>query len=272
MSHNADAEWRPDNDASCPGSAGILPAASRRSPDAALEADSSPVRSGGDVTGTVATRCKDLLVLCVPLLLSLIYMGTYPFSDRLARRTVGIRDLSAAQISNIVRAARAVDGTVLEPGEEFSFNRVVGPRAAQRGYRPAPSYLGNESPTTIGGGICLVSSLLYQIALDAGLTVTERFPHQRTIKTVPPGLDATVWYGRADLRFKNSLDCPLVIYSRANSGALTVELMGRPGRVQRSSIRRLVARQGQDRLTVEVYRQDQQGEKLVSRDLYRLAP
>jgi vancomycin resistance protein YoaR len=234
--------------------------------------DPSAVLSSSDVTVTVATRFKDLLVLCVPLLLFCIYMCTYPFSDRVARRTVGIRDLSSAQISNVARAARAVDGTVLEPGEEFSFNRVVGPRAAALGYLPAPSYLGNESPTTVGGGICLVSSLLYQLALDAGLTVAERVPHLRTIKTVPPGLDAAVWHGRADLRFKNSLGYPLVIYARADAGTLAVELMGRPGRLYRSSIRRLVTRQAQDRLTVEVYRQDQQGEKLVSRDLYRLAP
>lgn len=225
-----------------------------------------------DATISLATRFKDLFVLCVPLLLFLFYMCTYPFSERLASRTTSIRDLTTAQISNITRAARAVDGTVLMPGEEFSFNRVVGERTADRGYLPAPSYLGNESPTTLGGGICLVSSLLYQLALEAGLTVVERVPHLRTIKTVPPGLDATVWYGRADLRFKNGLDYPLVIYARANTGALTVELMGRPGRVHRSSIRRLVTRPAPDRLTVDVYRQDQQGGKLVSRDLYRLAP
>src|SRR4030095_5328454 len=154
----------------------------------------------------------------------------------------------------------------------FSFNTIIGPRTVGRGYLPAPSYLGKESPSTIGGGICLVSSLVYQLALEAGLEISERVAHLRTIKTVPPGLDATVWYDRADLRFRNNFQHPVVILGEATPGNLTVELAGKGCNRKTASIRRLITHRSPDRFIVEVFRRQGESEKLVSRDLYRLAP
>ncbi len=215
---------------------------------------------------------KEWLILCVPVLLFFLYMSTHPFSDRLVARTVSTRDLSTNQRMNIRTAVRALNGTVINPGEEFSFNDIVGPRTLGRGYMPAPSYLGRESPTTMGGGICLVSSLVYQVALEAGLEISERVPHLRTIKTVPPGLDATVWYDRADLCFRNTLPYPVAILGRANAGNLRVELAGKSGNRKSASIRRLITHRAADRFVVEVFRRQGANEKRVSRDLYRLTP
>src|SRR5205085_2176072 len=105
--------------------------------------------------------------------------------------------------------AQRLDGLILQPGTQFSFNQAIGPRTTKRGYRPAPSYLGVDSPSTLGGGLCLLSSGIYQLALETGLPIQQRVPHLRTIHSVPPGLDATVWYGGADLRFTNTLSQPI---------------------------------------------------------------
>ena len=148
---------------------------------------------------------QKLLLFSVPLVLVVSGWFTQPFSRTLVAQNQSIQMLSTAQQSNLRIAARRLDGLVLRPGGEFSFNRVVGPRTWARGYRPAPSYLGGDSPATLGGGICLLSSALYQAALKAGLKIEQRVPHLRTIHSVPPGLDATVWYGGADLRFVNNL-------------------------------------------------------------------
>jgi len=215
---------------------------------------------------------KDWLIVCVPAILFFVYASTYPFSDRLTSKTVSTRELSTSQKMNISTAVRRLNGTVISPGEEFSFNEIVGPRTVGRGFLPAPSYLGQESPTTIGGGICLVSSLVYQLALEAGLEIKERVAHLRTIKTVPPGLDATVWYDRADLRFKNTLAHPLVILGQSDGANLKVELAGRAANRMGTSIRRLITHRAPDRFLVEVFRRQGATEKLVSRDLYRLTP
>jgi len=215
---------------------------------------------------------KDWLILCVPFILLFVYASTYPFSDKLSSKTVSIRELSTSQKMNIRTAVGRLNGTVINPGEEFSFNGIVGPRTVRRGYLPAPSYLGQESPTTIGGGICLVSSLVYQLALEAGVEVSQRVAHLRTIKTVPPGLDATVWYDRADLRFKNNFRDPVVILAEANASSLKVQLAGKRGQHQNATIRRLITHRSPDHFTVEVFRRQDTDEKLVSRDLYRLAP
>ena len=146
--------------------------------------------------------------------------AVYPFSHVLVSRTVSLRSLSYEQQNNLYQAAQKIDGIILKPGQVFSFNGRVGPRTGKQGYQPAPSYLGGETPNTLGGGICLLSSCLYQSALTAGLKIIERVPHLRTMKTVPPGFDATVWYGRADLRFENTTDSPIEIRAYTNPSQL----------------------------------------------------
>lgn len=128
---------------------------------------------------------------------------------------------------NIRLAATAIDGTVLFPGEEFSFNQIVGPRTPQKGYTIAHIYSEGEVRDGYGGGICQVSTTLYDAALLANLTVTERHNHMFTVGYVPLGMDAAVSYGYADLRFRNTTNYPVMIDAQvSDSNVLTFSIVG----------------------------------------------
>lgn len=212
------------------------------------------------------------LLASFPIALVGVFFATYPFTDQIGKRTLSISSLSAVQKSNIELAARAINGVVLRPGEEFSFNKIVGPRTLARGYRPAPSYLGPENPSTVGGGVCLMSSAVYQVALDAGCKIDQRVPHLRTIKTVPAGLDATVWYGQADLRFKNTLNYPVQLNTTWGHQTVSVTMLGRPAaKPQEVKLERLVSRRAPNQIVVELLRKQGHAEDLISRDLYSVS-
>lgn len=127
---------------------------------------------------------------------------------------------------NLTRAAYFVNGTVIAPGEVFSFNHIVGPRTGETGYRDAPVIVGNKLEPGVGGGICQVSSTLYNACLLAGLEIVERHNHNLAVAYVPLGFDATVAYGSIDFRFKNNTDYPIYIHSAAGGGKLTVNIYG----------------------------------------------
>lgn len=112
---------------------------------------------------------------------------------------------------NIGLAADSIDGTLLLPGEIFSFNDVVGPRTAQKGYRTAHVFVAGKITDGTGGGVCQVSTTLYNAVLRANLEVSERHNHMFTVGYVPLGHDAAVSYGYADLVFKNTTSYPLRI-------------------------------------------------------------
>lgn len=127
---------------------------------------------------------------------------------------------------NIYLSARAIDHYILFPGEIFSFNRVVGQRTIQRGYKPAPVIVKGEYSEGVGGGICQTSSTLFNSVDFAGLEIVERVSHSKRVTYVPKKRDATVsWYG-PDFRFKNQLNEPIVIVSRVNNGLLTISIYG----------------------------------------------
>lgn len=130
------------------------------------------------------------------------------------------------RVSNIRLAAGAIDGTLLRPGEVLSFNRVVGPRTEARGYRPAPEIVRERYVTGIGGGICQVSSTLYNAALLAGLQVPERTAHSQPLGYVPPGRDATVYYDLIDLKVRNNRSRPVVVAASAEKDTLTIAFCG----------------------------------------------
>ena len=81
---------------------------------------------------------------------------------------------------------------------------------------------------SVGGGICVVSSILYQDALSAGFEITQRVPHNLAIHSIPPGLDATVWYNGADLRFRNTLKCPIEIVTTTSPYEIKIDILGNP--------------------------------------------
>ena len=208
-----------------------------------------------------------LFLLGIPLALALACLWGNPFSHIVGEISLSLQTLSPEQKTNLTVALRPINGQVLQPGEVFSFNRTVGPRTAQRGYLPAPSYLGGASPNTMGGGICLLSSALYQLALTSNLRIIERVPHLRTIHSVPPGLDATVWYGGADLQFKNSLSTPVRLTATQQANTLTVTLTGKKKHLPQH-LHRTVTRRSNQGLLVTVF----QNQRMISRDWYRISP
>lgn len=128
--------------------------------------------------------------------------------------------------NNIEIAAEAIDGTVILPGENFSFNAVVGPTTASKGYLLAGAYSAGELVENYGGGICQVSSTVYNAVLYANLEIVERYNHSSVVSYVDPGLDATISYGAKDFKFKNTRNYAIKINARANNGIMEVEIKG----------------------------------------------
>lgn len=148
------------------------------------------------------------------------------FGDKLAEKDTSLSGSSGNRITNVTLAAAAVDGVVLNPGEEFDFNKIVGQRTTARGYKPAGAYVGGKSVNEVGGGICQVSSTIYFCALKSDLKITKRSNHHFTVAYLPPSLDATVSWGGPDFRFVNSRDYPIKIRAWVESKKLYVEIWG----------------------------------------------
>jgi len=125
---------------------------------------------------------------------------------------------------NIRIAAKALDGKLLAPGEQFSFNESVGERTNEAGYKEALIIVGNTFTPGLGGGVCQVSSTLYNAVLLAHLEIIERHRHTLSISYVPPGQDATVSFPMLDLKFRNSTDAHLLIRSFIEGNTLTFQL------------------------------------------------
>jgi len=130
------------------------------------------------------------------------------------------------RVFNIKVAAAALDEKLVKPGEEFSFNEVVGPRSQESGYKMAPTILNNEFVDSLGGGVCQVSSTLYNALILADLNITQRSNHSLTVGYVPLGQDAAVSYGGKDLKFKNNLPCSIIIKALVSGDTLTIKLFG----------------------------------------------
>lgn len=125
---------------------------------------------------------------------------------------------------NIELAAKSIDGTILLPGEEFSFNKIVGPRTPQNGYKIAHVFVEGQIRDGTGGGVCQVSTTLYNAVLRSNLEILERHNHMFTVGYVPLGLDAAVSYGYADLVFKNTTGYPLIIYANVSNNTLSIRI------------------------------------------------
>jgi len=138
---------------------------------------------------------------------------------------------NAARATNIARAAKLVDGTVVEPGATFSLNAAMGPRTVNRGFDHAPVIAAdNVLRQGVGGGICQYATTLFNAVFFAGLPVVERRPHTLYISHYPVGRDAAVAWGSVDFKFKNDSRAPVMIRSWIDGSALTVALVGRTGR------------------------------------------
>lgn len=118
---------------------------------------------------------------------------------------------NANRNNNIKKACAYMNGYILKPGKEFSFNKVVGQRTAARGFKEATVIAGGQYEQGLGGGICQVSSTLYNAVIKAGLTASERHPHAFPSTYLPLGQDATVDYPHLDFKFKNTTDGEIIV-------------------------------------------------------------
>ncbi|CAN5214500.1 hypothetical protein BH11CYA1_BH11CYA1_17770 [soil metagenome] len=210
-----------------------------------------------------------IALFATPIFLLAYYFTGNPFKAELARRTVSLSQYSREQRVNFITAARSLDGTVIAPGQVFSFNAKVGPRNGSRGFVPAGSYLGGSRVNSDGGGICLVSSCLYQTALLSGLQIKERAAHTTCVRSVPPGLDATVWYGKADLKFINNYKNSVQIRcDSGNPNELAISIYGtdemKAQAQNRQLRRRELAFDGRN-LLVEVYLDDKNSKAILDK-------
>src|SRR5438270_2911266 len=142
-----------------------------------------------------------LLILAVAALL--LRPQAAPRGVVVASFATSLRGRTPDQVVNMRRAARALDGVTLQPGQTFSMERALGPVTAEAGYLPALAIRDGEPAEEDGGGICQVASTLYNAALRADLAIVERQRHVWPVHSVPPGLDCGFSSGHLDLKFRN---------------------------------------------------------------------
>lgn len=182
-----------------------------------------------DVKASIAAEQKDEYT--VPL--KIIYpsvttnmIGTEAFPDLLGefstRYSVSDRD----RTTNLRLAANKVNGTVLMPGETFSYNTVVGERTIAAGYKEAPIYVSGQVVDGLGGGICQISSTIYNAVVYANLDIVERSNHQFVPSYVTASRDATVVYGSLDFKFKNNRNYPIKILVTVSNGVADCKIYG----------------------------------------------
>ena len=128
--------------------------------------------------------------------------------------------------TNLDLACKAINGTILKPGETFDFNTVVGKRTSEKGYQYAPAYSSGKTVATLGGGICQVSSTIYYCTLIADLEIINRLPHSYVSNYMPLGMDATVSWGGPDFTFKNNTNYPIRIETWVADGYVHCKLIG----------------------------------------------
>jgi vancomycin resistance protein YoaR len=143
-------------------------------------------------------------------------------SKRIGRYITSFNPRNSRRVKNIQLATEAINNSVIFPGETFSFNHVVGKRTVAKGYLKAKVIVRGEYAEDIGGGICQVSSTLFNAVDSAGLKIVQRFSHTRHVPYIPPGRDATVsWYG-PDFVFKNSYNQPVLIRAKTIGNLLVI--------------------------------------------------
>lgn len=157
-------------------------------------------------------------------------MTTEELAAMLYRDTLGKFTAKASSQSgrdtNLKLSCKAINGMILYPGETFSYNEALGERTAEKGYKPAASYVGGETVQTYGGGICQTSSSLYYCALLADLEIVSRSNHGFVSSYMPLGMDATVDWNGPDFQFRNNTEFPIRIEASASGGNVTVKLIG----------------------------------------------
>lgn len=146
--------------------------------------------------------------------------------EEIASYTTTIYDRDDNRVHNITLANSKLNEHIIRPGEEFSFNNTIGPMGADMGYKQALGFDSNGNKIKVyGGGLCQISSTLYNAALIANLEITERHAHSARVYYVPKDKDATIYYGSLDLKFKNNTGSDIKILSTNDNANVTVKLI-----------------------------------------------
>ncbi|MBZ9607838.1 VanW family protein [Clostridium estertheticum] len=138
--------------------------------------------------------------------------------------TTNFRNSNENRSENIRVSSNSINGKLLMPGDIFSFNDIVGDRTIERGYKTSKEIIGDKYVDGIGGGVCQVSTTLYNAVLRTNLTSVERYPHTMHSSYIGAGLDATVAYGSLDYRFKNTTSYPIYIESAVHNKNVTFSI------------------------------------------------
>lgn len=153
-------------------------------------------------------------------------IGTEAFPDLLSEFSTKYSASNKNRTTNLTLAANKINGTVLMPGETFSYNKVVGERSISAGYKEAPIYVEGRVEDGLGGGICQITTTLYNAALYANLDIIERSNHQFVPSYANASRDATVVYGAIDFKFKNNREYPIKITCSVSNGIANFKIFG----------------------------------------------
>lgn len=153
-------------------------------------------------------------------------IGIEAFPNLLSSYSTSFASSSSNRATNVSLATNKINGKVLMPGEVFSFNGTVGKRTPQAGFKVAGVYMNGQVATDYGGGICQVSSTLYNAVLRANLEIVDRSNHMFEVGYVPIGTDATVSWGAPDFKFKNSRSYPIKIVTSSSNKKCVVKFYG----------------------------------------------
>ena len=153
-------------------------------------------------------------------------IGTEAFPDLLSTFYTTYAASNKNRTTNLVLAANKINGTVLMPGEVFSYNKVVGERTISAGYKEAPIYVSGQVVDGLGGGICQITSTLYNAVVYANLEIVQRTNHQFVPSYVTASRDATVVYGAIDFQFKNNRNYPIKLVCSVSGGVATFKIFG----------------------------------------------
>lgn len=153
-------------------------------------------------------------------------IGSEAFPDLLSEFSTKYATSNKNRTTNLILASKKINGTVLMPGETFSYNKVVGARTISAGYKEAPIYVSGKVVDGLGGGICQITSTLYNAVIYANLEIVQRSNHQFVPSYVTASRDATVVYGAIDFQFKNNRNYPIKLVCSVSGGIANFKIFG----------------------------------------------
>lgn len=163
-----------------------------------------------------------------PAKITISDLGEDVFKNTLSTFNTRYNASNTDRSTNLELACKKINNTILMPGEVFSFNKIVGERTSAAGYKEAAVYANGSVEFGLGGGVCQVSSTMYNAVLLANLDIVERRNHSFMVSYLEAGRDATVAYGSIDFKFKNSRTYPIKLEANASNGVVTINVLGIP--------------------------------------------